>query len=432
MKIFLSRGAMTKVQAAVLIAIVAVVVVAGVAYYAMRPPERPFKCEVCGATFETEKELKTHIWDTHPIKIGGSLPLTGVFSETGKWIERGYRYWAEEINAKGGLLGCRVELIIYDDASEIGKAVTYLEKAITVDKVDLLLGGYPGTACDAQMPVAEKYKMVYNSMGGHMWSFERGYKYCFGGPPLMGQWWADGFWKWIETLPPADRPTKAAILSMNNVIGRACRESILWGAGRVAVPVVVDEFYDLPLATADPLVSKAKAAGADVLFANGFFADGVLTIRACKALGYNPKFIFQSVGCIIPEWVKELGKDGDYVFSGTAMHYKLPFPGVAELNKVAKEKFGEPVAPMYFLFGYCWMQVLQLAVEGAGSLKQDAIRDYLRTREISTIGGKFKFDERGLPAPYMYCTQVIDGKVELIWPLDVRTAEPVYPKPAWG
>ncbi|MCX7634263.1 MAG: ABC transporter substrate-binding protein, partial [Syntrophales bacterium] len=70
-----------------------------------------------------------------PIVIGGSLPLTGEFAETGQWIERGMRYWAEEINAKGGLLGRPVEFKIYDDQSNVGKAVTFAEKAITVDKV---------------------------------------------------------------------------------------------------------------------------------------------------------------------------------------------------------------------------------------------------------------------------------------------------------
>src|SRR3990172_5924355 len=98
-----------------------------------------------------------------PIVIGGSLPLTGTFSATGKWVERGYQFWAEEINGKGGIVGRPVKLLIYDDKSDAKEAVNLAEKAITVDKVDLLLGGYPGTACTAVMPVAEKYKMVYVS-----------------------------------------------------------------------------------------------------------------------------------------------------------------------------------------------------------------------------------------------------------------------------
>ena len=101
-----------------------------------------------------------------PILIGGSLPLTGGFSANARWIERGYRFWADEVNAKGGLLGRPVKLIIYDDKGDTKEAVSLAEKVITVDKVDVLLGGYPGTACIAVMPVAEKYKKLYVGMGG--------------------------------------------------------------------------------------------------------------------------------------------------------------------------------------------------------------------------------------------------------------------------
>ena len=147
-----------------------------------------------------------------PILIGGSLPLTGTFSATGKWVERGYQFWSEEINGKGGLLGRPVKLLIYDDKSDAKEAVSLIEKVITVDKADLLLGGYPGTACTAVMPVAEKYKMVYVSMGGHMKSFSQGYTYSFGGPPLMGEWWYLGFFEWMKTVPAGQAPEKSGDL----------------------------------------------------------------------------------------------------------------------------------------------------------------------------------------------------------------------------
>src|SRR5512138_1668185 len=82
-----------------------------------------------------------------PVLLGGSLPLTGVWAETAKVIQKGYEFWVDETNTKGGLLGRPVKLIIYDDEGKADSAVKLAEKAITVDKVDLLLGGYPGTAC---------------------------------------------------------------------------------------------------------------------------------------------------------------------------------------------------------------------------------------------------------------------------------------------
>ena len=96
-----------------------------------------------------------------PIKIGGSLPLTGLASEQAKWVKAGYEAWADDVNKKGGLFGRPVKLIIYDDESSADKAVTYYERAITVDKVDLVFGGYPGTANVALMPLVEKCGNVF-------------------------------------------------------------------------------------------------------------------------------------------------------------------------------------------------------------------------------------------------------------------------------
>jgi branched-chain amino acid transport system substrate-binding protein len=366
-----------------------------------------------------------------PIVIGGSLPLTGTYSATGKWVERGYQLWAEEINGKGGLLGRPVKLIIYDDKSDAKEAVSLIEKVITVDKADLLLGGYPGTACTAVMPVAEKYKMVYVSMGGHMVSFSQGYTYSFGGPPLMGEWWFVGFFEWMKTVPADQRPKRVAIFTMNNPIGVSFMDSIYKGCKETGMEIVIDEKYNLPLTTADTMIMKAKQMKADLLFASGMFPDGVMTIRACKALDYSPKAIAQGIGSVIPEWTKELGKDGDYVFSGTSWHYKLKYPGNDKVIKAAKDKYKEDEPPLYFGFGYAWMQTLQQGVEGAKTLDQTKIRDWLRSHEVKTIAGNFKFDSKGLPKPFAYLTQVIDGNVELIWPPEMRTHAAVYPKPPW-
>jgi branched-chain amino acid transport system substrate-binding protein len=281
------------------------------------------------------------------------------------------------------------------------------------------------------MPVAEKYRMVYVSMGGHMKSFSQGYTYSFGSPPLMGEWWYLGFFEWMKTIPPDKRPKKAAVYTMNNPIGMALMESLYKGCKDLGIEIVIDEKYNLPLTTADTMITKAKQMKADLLFANGMFPDGVMTLRTCKALDYSPKAIVQGIGSVIPEWTKELGKDGDAIFSGTSWHYKLKYPGNDKIIKVAKERFKEDEPPLYFGFGYAWMQTLQQSVEGAKTLEQTRIRDWLRSNEVKTIAGNFKFDEKGLPKPFVYLTQVIHGNVELIWPPEMRTHEPVYPKPPW-
>ena len=122
-----------------------------------------------------------------PIKIGGSLPLTGPASYLGKFVKAGYDKWAEDVNAKGGLLGRKVEMIIYDDQSDPKNASTLLDKVLTVDKVNLLAGGYPGGSAAVQMPIAEQYRMVFVSMGGQWDSFQKGFTFSFAAPPLDEQ-----------------------------------------------------------------------------------------------------------------------------------------------------------------------------------------------------------------------------------------------------
>jgi branched-chain amino acid transport system substrate-binding protein len=346
-------------------------------------------------------------------------------------IQKGYEFWVEETNAKGGLLGRPIKLVIYDDEGKPDSAVKLAEKVITVDKVDLLLGGYPGTACRPVMPVAEKYKMVYVSMGGHMASFTQGYTYSFGAPPLMGEWWFLGAFQWLESFPADQRPKRAAVYIMNNPVGTALISSIDEYTKKLGIQVVINEKYNLPLPSAEPLVMKAKQMNCDLFISGGVFPDGVMTVKAAKALKYNPKAYFQGVGSAIPAWTKELGEDGNAIISGTSYHEKLNNPSNKMLIKRVKEKLNLDGVDTYFGFSVAWLQTLFAAVEGTKGLDQTKIRDWLKTNKVETVAGTFAFDEKGLPAPFTYATQVIDGKIELIYPTDIRSHKGVYPKPAW-
>ena len=369
-----------------------------------------------------------------PIKIGGSLPLTGLASEQAKWVKAGYEYWAEDVNKRGGLLGRPVKLIIYDDESNADKAVTYYERAITVDKVDLVFGGYPGTANVALMPLVERYKKVFIGQGGHGKSFEQGFTYSFGSPPLMGEWSGISVAGIFDDLiPKKDWPKTAALLTMNNVIGLAAVPGIVKAFEDRGVKVVVNETYNLPLSDANPLVSKAKGRGAEFLIVQGIFDDTVMIMRAAKAQRYNPKVIWNILASRIPAWGKELGADGDYVLANNFFPSGLPYPGNDRIREGAKTKLGLPGPPDFFAIGYCWMYSLEVGVRGAGSLDDTKIRDYMRSRPLDLPYGKgVKFDSKGLPPPFNFTVQTKDGRNEIIWPKEVATGKLAYPRPAWS
>ncbi len=369
-----------------------------------------------------------------PIKIGGSLPLTGLASEQAKWVKAGYEYWADDTNMRGGLLGRPVKLIMYDDESSADKAVTYYERAITVDKVDLVFGGYPGTANVALMPLVEKYKMVFVGQGGHMKSFQQGFTYSFGSPPLMGEWSYLSVAGLLDDLiPKKDWPKSASLLTMNNVIGLGARPNMIKAFEERGVKTVVNETYNLPLSDATPLVSKAKGMGAEILACMSFFDDGVMITRAAKALNYNPKLYMHQLASRIPAWMKELGPDGDNILGNSYWAPGLPYPGNERIYQGARERLGMPVPPDYFGQGFCWMYTLEIAVKGAGTLDNTKIRDYLRSRPFDLPYGKaIKFDSRGLPPAFALTVQTVKGVNKLILPKESAQTNLVYPRPAWG
>jgi branched-chain amino acid transport system substrate-binding protein len=377
---------------------------------------------------------KTGAASGEPIKIGGSLPLTGIASEQAKWIKAGYEAWADDINKKGGLLGRPVKLIIYDDESNADKAVTYYERAITVDKVELVFGGYPGTANVALMPLMEKYKKVFVGMGGHGKSFEQGYTYSFASPPQMGEWSSISVGGLLDDLIPKNEwPKTAALLTMNNVIGLSAVPGIVKSLEDHGVKVTVNETYNLPLSDASPLASKAKGRGGEYLICQSLFDDMVMIMRAAKAQRYNPKIIWNILASRIPAWFKELGPDGDYVLANSFFPQGLRYAGNDRIREAAKAKLNLPVPPDFFAIGYCWMYTLEQGVKGASTLDDTKIRDYLRSRPFELPYGKsVKFDAKGLPAPFNFTVQTKDGKNEVIWPKDAATGKLVYPRPAWG
>src|SRR6266545_1601035 len=92
-----------------------------------------------------------------PLRIGASMSLTGQYARIGKNVMNAYQLWAEQTNAKGGLLGRQVELVTYDDQSEPETAAKLYEKLISEDQVDLVIGPYSSPVTIAASVVTEKY-----------------------------------------------------------------------------------------------------------------------------------------------------------------------------------------------------------------------------------------------------------------------------------
>ena len=94
-----------------------------------------------------------------PLKIGASLSLTGTYAALGQNQNRGYQLCVKHVNEKGGVLGRKIEFVVYDDQSQPATGVRLYEKLITQDKVDALLGPYSSAITEAVANVNDRYKM---------------------------------------------------------------------------------------------------------------------------------------------------------------------------------------------------------------------------------------------------------------------------------
>src|SRR5947209_6084576 len=115
-----------------------------------------------------------------PIRIGASLSLTGTYAEPGRFQSEGYKLCEKDLNARGGLLGRKVEMVVYDDQSMPATGVRLYEKLITEDKVDAVMGPYSSAISEAVANVTEKYKKVMVApLAATTSIFKKGRRYAF-------------------------------------------------------------------------------------------------------------------------------------------------------------------------------------------------------------------------------------------------------------
>lgn len=358
-----------------------------------------------------------------PIKIGCTISQSGRYADSGSYYVEAYRMWEEDVNAAGGLLGRPVELIIYDDESSAEKGVSLYEKLITVDKVDLILGPYSSTIVYPVAKIAEKYKMVMLQGGGTAKKiFEAGFKYMFLTLPGFSEQHAIGLFEYFRTLPRGEIPSKVAIIYGDRSASIANASSWRSLATLLGMWIVVDEKYPPDVTDLSPLISKAKEAGAGILFAGTYYPDAVLIARTIAELDYRPKYVALTAGVSMYEFGEDLGALADGIMGTAWWHDTVPF--ARDWVKRYKERWGR-LPDYHSAAAYAAAQILEKAVRETGSLDNDMLRDYIATHSFDTvIALGMSFDERGAPGYNMLTLQWQDGELEVIWPPEAQTAQP--------
>ncbi len=363
-----------------------------------------------------------------PIKIGASISLTGTYAKLGGYTQDGYLMCAKEINDKGGLLGRKLEFVIYDDRSDPATAIKLYEKLLTEDKVELVMGPYSSPITKAAATVSEKYKkLMMASLAAETVIWEQGYKYLF-----MTISPAEVYMEGVVDLA-AERGLKTiAIIHEDTSFAKAAAHGAANLAKKRGMQVMMLEPYPKGSTDFSAQLIKMKSLRPDVILAGSYFDDAVATTRQMKELDVNPKMYGVTVGGDVPDFGKQLSKTAEYVYGSTQWAENLTYPGAKEFIQNYKKMYNRDFsyhAPA--AYGAC--QIQAEAIRRAKSLDSDKVREQLLKLKITTAFGDYQVDERGFQTAHkMVLIQWQDGKRVTVWPSNLSEAKPLYPMPPWS
>jgi branched-chain amino acid transport system substrate-binding protein len=367
------------------------------------------------------------------IKIGALDNMSGPLSALGQPANWGYQTAIDDINKVGGVYvkefdkKIPLELITIDMEASGEKAVKGMER-LYVENVVAAVGE---TMAVAAVGVAEKNRiptLIVMSAGREV--HEKGFRYWFS-PFSKTNDIAKAIFDVLDSVPKDERPAKVAICEEQEEIGIDMCGFFEMEAIARGYDVVAYEKFSRFTKDLSPAILSMKAAGAEVVTGIFMDPDGVTLIKQIKELAFNPKAIAIVQAADTYAWTKALGKDGDYVICDPEWHHALSFPGVAELNAKYQAEFGRPVE-IYVGPAYASIQIIADALERAGTLDREKIRDAVVATDMMTVRGTVKFRDDGTiidPTPVICQWQ--DGVQELIWPEELRTKPLIHPMPRW-
>jgi branched-chain amino acid transport system substrate-binding protein len=336
-----------------------------------------------------------------PIKIGMSMAQTGGLAGGGKASQLGIEIWRDDINAKGGLLGRKVELVIYDDKSSASETPAIYSKLLDVDKVDILFGPYATVPTAPLMPMVKQrglllignFAFQVNSKVGHdMW-----FNNAPWGPPDS---WAASFLDIAQKAGGKSMALLAADQEFAQNLALTARDV----AKKRNLPIVFDQAYPPNTVEFSSIIRALKAAKPDIVYVASYPPDSAGILRAVNEIGVGDNVkIFGGgmVGLQFGAVMENMGSllNGVVNYNSWLPEKSMYFPGTKEFFDVyAKRAVEAKVDPLgYYLapFGYASGQMLEQAANATKSLDQKGLAKYLHENEIKTIVGPMVFSADG-------------------------------------
>jgi branched-chain amino acid transport system substrate-binding protein len=365
-----------------------------------------------------------------PVRIGYAISRTGPFAAGAQVTqEPNYILWAEQVNAAGGLniKGKRrkVELIGYDDRSDVETTVRSYEKLMATDKVDLILPPWGSGTNFAVAPLANKYgypMLAPTALSRKLVDMKLPYFFALLQQPdrMMGAL--------VDFL--AEKQVKtAAIIYMDDLFGLENVNALVPLLKARHLTIVEQKSYPLGIKDLSPVLKSIKARNVDALLGITYPPDTILGSKQAKEIGLNPKVVYLSVGTAFPLYPQVMGDGAEGVMGMGSWNTKTSAAAKSYFDAHVK-RFGKE--PDRWASGHAWagLQILQQAVETVG-LDRKAIRDYIAATEFQTIIGSIRFKGSENVSTPGTVGQWQKGEFEVVWPKERSTAAAKFPKPSW-
>ena len=383
-----------------------------------------------------------------PIKIGFSMAVSGPLAPNGKQALLGAKIWEEETNAKGGLLGRPVQLITYDDQSNPAMVPGIYTKLLDVDKVDLVVGPYGTNLNGPALPVVMQKGKTFIGLFALAINSEFHYPKYFSmlstGPDTKAAF-TEGFFEVAAAQNP--KPQTVALASEDAEFARNACEGARENAKKFGVKIVYDKTFPPGTTDFSPIIRALQATNADLVVVCSYPLSSVGIVLSANELGLTPKmFGGAMVGLQATVFKNKLKSklNGIVNYETWVPSEKLMAPAAGFFKTYQERAKAAGVDPLgYYLggWGYAYLQLLGQAIEGAKSINDDKLAEYLRTHEFKTIMADIKFGSDGewtksglLEVQYHGITEAANldtwrgmSYQTVLTPADQKTGNVVYP-----
>lgn len=336
-----------------------------------------------------------------PIRVGFSIAQTGPLSGAGKSGLLAMQIWRDDVNAKGGLLGRPVELVVYDDQSNPAQTPGIYSKLLDVDKVDLLIAPYATNLTAPIMPLVKQRDLLL--MGNFALDINaqlRHDKYFNNMPWSSARVAAEPFFTLGRKLGIKSVAVLAADAEFAQTLATGARQELK----AQGLESVYDQNYPPSTVDFSSMLRAIRAKKPDAVFVASYPSDSAAIIRALNEIGVGSSVKIFGGGMVGLQYSTLMESLGSMMNGVVNFHVWVPeksmeFPGIREFHARyqarAKDAKVDPLGYYIPPFNYAIGQMLAQAVSATKSLDHKALAKYLRGSEMRTIVGNFRFNASG-------------------------------------